>query len=117
MTEKQLLKRLQYQQNRLLDICTNYQTMISCTGIPNLDKTYNIIKIENGENMFASTFMSHAVLMKDGVSHMYANGTNAYGDVQNYIAIISSYGGLYKYVCESYKEEIEKVTNNTMKNK
>lgn len=38
-------------QNRLLDICTNYQTMISCTGIPNLDKTYNIIKIENGENI------------------------------------------------------------------
>ena len=43
--------------------------------------------------------------------------TNAYGNVQNYIAIISSYGGLYKYVCEIYKEEIEKVTNNTMKNK
>jgi hypothetical protein len=61
------------------------------------------ITIENGENMFTSTFMSHAVLMKDGVSHMYANGTNAYGDVLMPAASDNSFKELSNIVLNGYK--------------
>ena len=36
-------------QSRLLDLCGKYQTLISCTAIPTLDKPYNQIKVENGK--------------------------------------------------------------------
>lgn len=41
--------------------------------------------------------------------------TGEYGYILNYIAIISNYGGLYKYVCENYKIEIEKVESKDKK--
>ena len=36
-------------QNRLLELCTTYQTLITCTQIPNTTLQYNKIEIENGQ--------------------------------------------------------------------
>lgn len=36
-------------QNRLLNLCTQFQTLITCTNIPNTNLNYNKIKIENGK--------------------------------------------------------------------
>ena len=36
-------------QNRLLKLCTQFQTLITCTKIPDIDLNYNEIKIENGK--------------------------------------------------------------------
>ncbi len=36
-------------QNRLLNFCTNYQTLITCTALPQTDINYNKISISNGK--------------------------------------------------------------------
>ena len=41
--------------------------------------------------------------------------TSTYDNIQNYIAIISNYGGLYKFVSESYEPEIKKIDTNEKK--
>ena len=35
-------------QNRLLEFTTKYQTLITCTNLPEIKLPYNEIKIENG---------------------------------------------------------------------
>ncbi len=35
-------------QNRLLEFCTQFQTLITCTQLPKIEPPYNAIKIENG---------------------------------------------------------------------
>ncbi len=37
-----------YRQNKLISICSKYQTIISCTSIPNLTHNYNVINVKNG---------------------------------------------------------------------
>lgn len=36
-------------QDKLLDLCTNYQTIITCTNIPNMNNNYNTIKVDRGQ--------------------------------------------------------------------
>lgn len=47
-----VLSELDYdRQNKLLKIVTNYQTLISCTSLPNINLPYYVIKIKNGERV------------------------------------------------------------------
>lgn len=36
-------------QNRLLNLCQNFQTLITCTNVPETNIKHNIIKVKNGE--------------------------------------------------------------------
>ncbi len=38
----------------------------------------------------------------------YRTSNEKYGYIQNFIATISNYGGLFKYICETYRLELSK---------
>ena len=86
--------------NKMLDLV---QHVNNCsTGIDYIDNIVNIRKamayeqIGNlGENV------SEFIEGRD-----YRTGNKDYEFIQNYIATISNYGGLFKYVCETYQLEL-----------
>jgi len=80
------------------------QTINNCnTGVDIIDNIVNSRKQNAYENIdYLGQSVQEFIDSRD-------YRTSAYEYIQNYIAIISNYGGLYKYICEQYKLDIERI--------
>lgn len=86
--------------NRMLELVQNVNNCT--TGIAYIDNIVDVRK--KAAYSEAGNLGQNASSYLEGMD--YRTGNNNYEYVQNYIATISNYGGLFKYVCETYNLEL-----------